>query len=93
MTHETEPDRLLKLDEVKRRVGLEKSMIYRLIQTGKFPEPYKVASCASRWSEQEIASWLQNVKARSGASAQQSSGSVEGQQPAPPLVLPKQKWR
>ena len=28
-------DRFVKLDEVKRRVGLGKTMIYRLIQEGK----------------------------------------------------------
>jgi prophage regulatory protein len=55
-------DRLLKLDEVKRRVGLEKSMIYKLIRDGKFPAPYKLARCASRWSEREIAAWIDEVK-------------------------------
>ncbi|WP_084250404.1 helix-turn-helix transcriptional regulator [Sphingomonas mali] len=34
-------DRFIKLDEVKRRVGLGKSMNYRLISEGKFPAPYK----------------------------------------------------
>ena len=43
------PDRFVKLDEVKRRVGLGKSMIYRLIQEGKFPAPYKLSPLASRW--------------------------------------------
>ncbi len=38
MSAETDiPDRFVKLDEVKRRVGLSKAMIYRLIQEGKFP--------------------------------------------------------
>ena len=40
MTGVDHPDRFLKLDEVKRRVGLGKSMIYRLIQEEKFPAPY-----------------------------------------------------
>jgi prophage regulatory protein len=93
VTHEIEPDRLLKLNEVKRRVGLEKSMIYRLIQTGKFPEPYKVASCASRWSEHEISSWLHDIKARSGAAAQRKGGCLEGQQAAPHSAPPRQKSR
>ncbi|MBT2189195.1 helix-turn-helix transcriptional regulator [Sphingobium nicotianae] len=57
-----QPDRLLKLDEVKRRVGLGKSMIYRLIQEGKFPAPYKVTSSASRWSDQEVRAWIDEVK-------------------------------
>lgn len=55
-------DRLLKLDEVKRRVGLEKSMIYKLIREGRFPPPYKLSSFASRWSEREIVAWIDTVK-------------------------------
>jgi prophage regulatory protein len=57
-----EPDRFLKLDEVKRRVGLGKSMIYRLIAEGKFPPPYKLSPFASRWSDREIVAWINAVK-------------------------------
>lgn len=56
------PDRFVKLDEVKRRVGLGKSMIYRLIQEGKFPAPYKLSPLASRWSDREIVAWIEDVK-------------------------------
>ena len=56
------PERFLKLEEVKRRVGLGKSMIYRLIQEGRFPAPYKLSSFASRWSDQEIVAWIDDVK-------------------------------
>ena len=56
------PDRFVKLDEVKGWVGLGKSMIYRLIQEGKFPAPYKLSPLASRWSDREIAAWIEDVK-------------------------------
>lgn len=56
------PDRLIKLDEVKARVGLGKSMIYRFIQQGTFPAPYKVSPYASRWSDQEVIAWINDVK-------------------------------
>ena len=60
---ETEPpERLLKLDEVKRRVGLGKSMIYCLIQEGRFPAAYKISPLASRWSDREIVAWINDVK-------------------------------
>lgn len=62
MTSETAPERFLKLDEVKRRAGLGKSMIYRLISEGKFPAPYKLSSAASRWSERELSAWIEEVK-------------------------------
>jgi prophage regulatory protein len=54
--------RFLKLDEVKRRAGLEKSMIYRLILEGKFPAPYKLSPGAARWSEHELVAWIEEVK-------------------------------
>ena len=62
MTTTDEPDRLLKIDKVKRRVGLGKTMIYRLIQDGKFPAPYKISPFAARWSNQEIVAWIEDVK-------------------------------
>jgi prophage regulatory protein len=37
-------------------------MIYRLIQEGKFPSPYKVSPFASRWSDREIVAWVDDVK-------------------------------
>lgn len=45
------PERLLKLTEVIRRVGLGKSMIYRLISENRFPAPYKISLSAKRWSD------------------------------------------
>lgn len=62
MTSLEQPERFLKLEEVKRRVGLGKSMIYRLIQESKFPAPYKLSPFASRWSEREIVAWIDDVK-------------------------------
>lgn len=56
------PERLLKLEEVIRRVGLGKSMIYRLISQDRFPAPYKLSAAASRWSEQEVVAWIAHVK-------------------------------
>lgn len=62
MTADDASDRFLKLDEVKCRVGLGKSMIYRLIAEGKFPPPYKISAFASRWSDREIGAWIDDVK-------------------------------
>ncbi|OJU16581.1 MULTISPECIES: AlpA family phage regulatory protein [unclassified Sphingomonas] len=62
MTNDQEPDRFIRLDEVKRRVGLGKTMIYDLIRESKFPAPYKISPCASRWSDREIVAWINEVK-------------------------------
>ncbi|MEW9855634.1 helix-turn-helix transcriptional regulator [Novosphingobium sp. M1R2S20] len=55
-------DRLLRIDEVKLRVGLGKTMIYRLVGQARFPPPYKLSPFASRWSEREIVEWIAPVK-------------------------------
>lgn len=57
-----QPERLIKLDEVCRRVGLGKSMIYAMIKEERFPKPYKLSPFASRWSEREIVAWIADVK-------------------------------
>lgn len=62
MTFAEPPERFLKLDEVKRRAGLGKSMIYKLVQAGKFPAPYKLSPAAARWSERELVAWIEDVK-------------------------------
>jgi len=62
MATDLAPERFLKLDEVKRRAGLGKSMIYRLIQERKFPAPYKLSPGAARWSERELVAWINDVK-------------------------------
>lgn len=59
---QTQPDRFLKLEEVSRRVGLGKSMIYELIGLKRFPAPYKLTRFASRWSEREVVAWIAVVK-------------------------------
>lgn len=55
-------DRLIKLSEVMRRVGIGKTMIYRKIKEGTFPAPYKLSPFAARWSEGEVETWIANVK-------------------------------
>ena len=56
------PERFVKLDEVCRRAGLGKTMIYGMIKEGRFPRPYKISPFAARWSEQELIAWINDVK-------------------------------
>ncbi len=56
------PERFVKLDEVCRRAGLGKTMIYAMIKDGRFPRPYKISPFAARWSEQELIAWIADVK-------------------------------
>ncbi len=56
-----EPDYLLPIDEVIRRVGLGRSTIYARIGAGTFPAPRKLgehATAAVRWRSSDIDSWI-----------------------------------
>lgn len=57
----TDGERLIRLSEVKQRVGLGKTLIYEMISEGRFPKPYKVTPAAARWSEREIDAWIAAV--------------------------------
>lgn len=57
-------DRLLRLKEVKELTGLGKTMIYRLMREGRFPQQYKPGGYASRWSEGEIIAWRESQRGK-----------------------------
>lgn len=57
-------DRLLRLREVTIFAGLGKTMIYRLIREGRFPQPYRPGGHASRWSERELIEWQASIERR-----------------------------
>ncbi len=61
------PERLLRLNEVKRIVGLSRTTIYRhaALPSGhpeQFPRWIKLGR-ASAWSEREVAAWIERHKA------------------------------
>lgn len=64
---ETSPLAFLRLPEVKRRVGLSRSEIYRKVKEGSFPRPVKLSSQASAWAEHEVQAWCQARLAERGA--------------------------
>ena len=47
----------LRLPEVLRRTGLNRSACYELIAAGRFPKPIKIGSRAVAWVEHEVESW------------------------------------
>ena len=54
----SEPDRLLRRDEVEARCGYSRTSIYRLMRAGLFPLPLRVGPRAVRWPESEIEHWI-----------------------------------
>ena len=51
-------NRLLRLKQVVLKVGLSRSLIYKLIAKGSFPEQIKIGPKISAWSEQTIDQWI-----------------------------------
>ena len=51
---------LLRRPEVQAITGLSCAGIYKLMRSGKFPEPIKVTSRAVRWKSEEIQSWIES---------------------------------
>lgn len=49
---------LERLPQVKSRVGLGRSEIYRRVKAKTFPAPIKLGERASAWAEHEITAWI-----------------------------------
>lgn len=51
---------ILRLPQVKARVGLSRSAIYRLVSTGDFPRPVQLGARAIGWVDLEVDGWLES---------------------------------
>lgn len=51
-------DRLLRLPDVERMVGMKRSTIYSRISAGRFPEPEKNGARISAWRESDVRAWM-----------------------------------
>ena len=49
---------ILRLPQVKIRVGLSRSSIYLAVSQGKFPRPVSLGARAVGWLEAEVDTWL-----------------------------------
>ena len=58
--------RLLRLPEVLSRVGVKRSMIYRMMSEGRFPKSRTLSPKCAVWLESEIDEWIKSfISARS----------------------------
>jgi prophage regulatory protein len=51
-------DRMLRLNEVKERLGVGHSFIYDGMKAGTFPKSIKLGENTVRWRESDINAWL-----------------------------------
>lgn len=52
--------RIIRLPEVVERTGISRSLIYRLIKEGSFPEQIHTSKRTSGWLESEVNDWVQS---------------------------------
>ena len=62
------PTQVVKLKDVISITSLSRSTIYRLVQSGEFPKPIKLATHASGWLCDEIDQWVEERAALRGES-------------------------
>ena len=55
-------EKVLRLPDVISTVGLSRSSLYTMIQSGHFPPPIKLSSRASGWLESDIQRWIEEKK-------------------------------
>lgn len=49
---------ILRLPQVRERVGLSRSQIYQLAQDGQFPKQIKLGDRAAGWVAEEVDRWV-----------------------------------
>jgi prophage regulatory protein len=55
---QTVPSRLLRGEEVRHRVGLSRSSLWRLERLGGFPKRVRIGENSVGWFEHEVDAWL-----------------------------------
>ncbi|AEV24591.1 putative transcriptional regulator [Azospira oryzae PS] len=64
-------DRIIRLPDVEKAVGLKKSAIYKLIKAGEFPHQLKLGKHASGWLEADVQAWIRKKAGRESANDEQ----------------------
>ena len=58
MKHRSD-DRLLKVLELTEFLGVAHSTLYKWVEEGTFPKPYKMGKKSVRWRLSEVEQWLE----------------------------------
>lgn len=72
------PKQFLRLPDVKARVGLSRTAIYRDMEAGLFPKQFAIAPNVVVWDSDEIEQWQQAKLAAARAAAAAPKGGSKG---------------
>lgn len=64
MSASAEPESLLRMEAVMARTGMSRSLAYREVQAGRFPQPVKLTPRLSVWPASEVDAWIERQKAK-----------------------------
>ena len=71
------PKRLIRLREVRERIGLQTTQIYDLINEKRFPAPVPIGPRAVAWVESEVDRWIEDrISERAQMKTMPRSGSI-----------------
>jgi prophage regulatory protein len=57
---------VLRLPQVKQKIGKSRSAIYHDISQGTFPKPIRLGARSVGWLESEVEAWIQSKRANDG---------------------------
>lgn len=55
---EKRPISVLRIDEVMRRTGLRRTMLYQKVREGEFPQQVSLGARAVGWIDKEVDEWI-----------------------------------
>lgn len=81
-------DRFLRLKEIRQRIGLSQSTIYRMMKDGTFPPNVSLGPGTSAWLESEVEAWISSRQSeeREAWSPPPPPTRKVGEKKLPPLV-------
>jgi prophage regulatory protein len=86
---EDAPVRFLPIAEVKYRIGLSRTEIYRRMKAGTFPMAVRLSEARVAWVESDIIAWQREILANSsstGSTAAEDTGSTAGRKTISPKL-------
>ncbi|MBD8620804.1 AlpA family phage regulatory protein [Sphingomonas sp. CFBP 13728] len=81
-------DRFLRLKEIRQRIGLSQSTIYRMMKDGTFPSSLSLGARTSVWLESEVEAWIsaRQPEEREAWTSPPPPARRVGEKKLPPLV-------
>lgn len=56
-----QPERIVRMDELLRRLQISRATVYRWTDEGKFPRPMRLGPRAMGWKESVLSEWIENL--------------------------------